>query len=293
MRNRILHTWFLAALLSSGALAAEEKPDEKAAATVSGDTTVATINGEAIPLEMFRMYYADRLRQPNAKNTPELQNQAFNELINLVATAQDAESKGLDKEDSVRYFLALQRLQVLSRASLQNAAKAIQPTEEELKKAYEERVSKDKRTEYKARHILVKTEDQAKELITKLDGGADFAELAKEKSLGPTGKEGGELGWFGPGQMVPPFTEAVAAMKPGNHSSKPVQTQFGWHVILLEDSRESDPPSLDEVKDELTAVIQRETLAKYVASLRESATVDLNSDLIKMSEPPAAPAAAK
>ena len=272
-------------------MAAEEKPDDKAAvAAVSGDTNVATVNGLAIPLDMFRLYYADRLRQPNAKNTPEQQNQAFNELINMVVTAQDAESKGLDKDDSVRYFLDLQRFQVLARASLQKAAQGVQPTEEELNKAYDERVGKDKRAEYKARHILVKTEEEAKQLIAELDGGADFAELAKKKSLGPTGKEGGDLGWFGASQMVPPFTEAVAAMKPGTYSSTPVQTQFGWHVIQLEETRESDPPSLDEVKKELTAVIQQESLAKYVAGLRESAKLDLNPDLIKANEPEKAPA---
>ena len=292
MSKPTFRIFLLAAMLSSGAFAADKKADEKSgAAAVSGDTPVATVNGLAIPLDLFRMYYADRLRQPNIKNSPELQNQAFNELINMVVTAQDAESKGLDKDESVRRLLELQRLQTLSRAALQTAAQAIEPKDEELKKLYEERVGKEKRTEYKARHILVKTEEEAKKLIAELDGGADFADLAKEKSLGPTGKGGGDLGWFGAGQMVPPFTEAVAAMKPGTHSSKPVQTQFGWHVILLEESRESDPPSLDDVKGELTTLMQQETLAKYVASLRESAKLDLNPDLIKMNESEKAPAA--
>lgn len=291
INKRILHTCSLVALLTSGGLAAEDKPAATDTAAVGGETTVATVNGKAIPLDMFRLYYADRLRQANTQNSPAFQNQGFNEFVNIVVTAQDAESKGLEKEEAVRYLLELQRLQVLSRAALQKAAEETQPTEEDLKKAYDERIGKEKRTEYKARHILVKTEDEAKELIVAIDGGADFVELAKEKSLGPTGKNGGDLGWFGADQMVQPFTEAVAAMKPGSHTGKPVQTQFGWHVILLEETRESDPPSLEEVKAELTAVLQRDTLGKYVAELRNSAKLDLNSDLIKVTEPGETPAA--
>lgn len=288
MNKRILHACCLAALLASGGLAAEDKEAEKAAVSpAAGDTPIATINGSPIPLDLFRLFYTERLRQGNAQNTPEFQNQAFNEFVNIVVTAQDAERKGLDKQDQVGYALAVQRLQLLSRLALQDAAQNIKPSEEELKKAYEERYGKEKRTEYKARHILVKTEDEAKKVIAKLKGGAKFAELANEESLA-AGKNGGDLGWFDAAQMVQPFTQAVAAMKPGGYSQKPVQTQFGWHVILLEETRQADPPALDSVKDELIAGMAREKLGAYVSDLRGKADLKLNSELIKSSEPAAA-----
>ena len=303
MNKRFLNTCCLIAIFASGAVAAEDKAEtqtpasaaaaETQAPAVSGDTTVATVNGRALPLDLFRMYYAERLRQANTQNSPAFQNQAFNEFVNIVVTAQDAESKGLEKEQQIAYLLELERMQVLSRAALQNAAQMAQPTEEELQKAYDEQVGKEKRIEYKARHILVKTEDEAKSLIKELDGGADFEKLATEKSLGPTGKTGGDLGWFDANQMVQPFTEAVATMKVGSHSSAPVQTQFGWHVILLEDTRESDPPTLEQVKDELSAALQREKLSAYVADLRNAAKLELNSDLIKMGDGGEGDAAAK
>jgi peptidyl-prolyl cis-trans isomerase C len=181
----------------------------------------------------------------------------------------------------VQNAVELQRLQLLSRLALQDAARSLSPSDEALQQAYDERYGGEKREEYKARHILVKTEAEAEKLIKELEGGADFTELAKAHSLGPTGKNGGDLGWFDSKQMVKPFTEAVKDMKPGSYSDAPVQTQFGWHVILLEETREADPPPLENVKAELSAGMQRETLAGYVSELRQRAQLDLNSDLIK------------
>jgi peptidyl-prolyl cis-trans isomerase C len=297
MNKRIFHICGLVTLLAGGGLSAEDQPTDKAAASAppSGDTTIATVNGQEVPLDLFRRFYAERLRQANVQNTPQFQNQAFNEFVNILVTAQDAERAGLEKEKSFETALKLQRLQLLSGFAIRNAATTYQPSDEELQKAYDERYAKGNGTEYKARHILVKSEEEGTKLVEELKGGADFAELAKSKSLGPTGKDGGALPWFGTGQMVQPFTDATAALKPGEHSSEPVQTQFGWHVILLEETRESEPPALDEVKGELTAVLQRNTLGTYVSGLREKADLELNPDLIKINESaePAAPAEPK
>lgn len=286
MNKRIFHICGLVTLLAGGGLSAEDQPADKAAASTppSGDTTIATVNGQQVPLDLFRRFYAERLRQANVQNTPQFQNQAFNEFVNILVTAQDAEKAGLEKEQSFETALELQRLQLLSGFAIRNAATTYQPSDEELQKAYDERYAKGNGTEYKARHILVKSEEEGTKLVEELKGGADFAELAKSKSLGPTGKDGGALPWFGIGQMVQPFTDATAALKPGEHSSEPVQTQFGWHVILLEETRESEPPALDEVKGELTAALQRNTLGTYVAGLREKADLELNPDLIKVNE---------
>ena len=131
------------------------------------------------------------------------------------------------------------------------------------------------KTEYKARHILVKTEDEAKNVIAQLDKGADFAKLAKEKSIGPSGKEGGDLGWFSPDNMVKPFADAAAALKVGTYSKTPVHTQFGWHVIKLEDTRPVSPPSFDELKNQLMNSWRNKMISAYLDRLRSEANVKI------------------
>ncbi len=287
MNKRTLSACCLAGLLASSGLAAQE-PTADAAAAPTPETNIATINGQDFSLGMFRLFYAERMRQSRTENSPAFQNQAFNEFVNIVVTAQNAESKGIDKDFNVENALRMHRLQLLSRLALQEVSNTLTPSDETLKEAYDERFGQEKRTEYKARHILVKTEDEAKKLVTELNDGGDFVELAKVRSLGPTGKTGGDLGWFDSTQMVKPFTEAVRTMKPGAHSEAPVQTQFGWHVILLEETREAEPPTLESVKNELTAGLQRQALADFVSELREKADLELNSDLIKATPPAAA-----
>lgn len=279
----ILTCGFFALVVSSGLTAADKSKPAEVAQASSGDTTIATINEQKIPLDLFRRFYLERLHQTNTKDAPALQSQVFNEFVNVLVTAQDAQKKGLDKEKGFALALELQRLQLLSRFAIRHAANAHQPSDKELRKAYDESYGKEKGIiEYKARHILVKTEAEGKKLIKKLKGGADFAELAKTHSLGPTGKNGGDLLWFGSGRMEPAFTEATAALKPGKYSNKPVQTKFGWHVILLEETRETKPPALADVKNELTLALQRSTVPSYIAGLHDQAKVELNSDVIKM-----------
>ncbi len=128
-------------------------------------------------------------------------------------------------------------------------------------------------TEYHAAHILVETEDEAKAIVTDLEGGADFAELAKEKSTGPSGPRGGDLGWFSKGMMVEPFFQAVEAMKV-DEISAPVQTEFGWHVIKLMETKVKDRPTLDEVRNDISSQIQQNAVASYIAELEAKTTVE-------------------
>ncbi len=128
--------------------------------------------------------------------------------------------------------------------------------------------------EIKARHILLEDEEAAKAVITELDGGADFAELAKERSTGPSGANGGDLGYFTPGTMVEAFSDAAFELEPGSYSKMPVQTQFGWHVILVEDARETTPPALEEVRDQLAAEIQQESVQSLLDELRTSGNAE-------------------
>lgn len=146
-------------------------------------------------------------------------------------------------------------------------------TDEALQEAYDARFkSAEPQTEYNAAHILVATEEEAKTIKTAIDGGSDFAEMAKEHSTDGAAQNGGDLGWFGDGMMVPPFQEAVAKMKVGTVSD-PVQTQFGWHLIHLRETRTAEPPSLDEIRDELTREIETKLVQDFIQRITDAAEI--------------------
>ncbi len=269
----------LAALLGAGTCLAE---DTKEATPPAGDANIATVNGTPYSLDLFRMFYMDRMQETQHENDQAFQQQAFNEFMSLVVASQEADRRKLQDDPGVATALELQRLKVMSNAALASMAREIQVSDEELAQAYEQVKKQAARTEYKARHILVKDEDEAKKLIKELDKKADFAALAKKHSLGPTGKSGGELEWFDKDQMVQPFAEAVAAMKPGTYTKEPVQTQFGWHIIELQETRTAEPPKLEDVKPQLTAMVQRQKLGGELAAMRDKAMVELNEEVVQV-----------
>ena len=146
-------------------------------------------------------------------------------------------------------------------------------TEQDVRAAYEERVGgQEPTTEYRASHILVETEEEAREIVAELEGGADFADLARARSTGPSGPRGGDLGFFGEGMMVEPFQEAVEALSPGE-VSEPVQTQFGWHVIRLEETRQASAPPFEALAPEIAQELQREAVQGYLAELTAGADI--------------------
>ncbi len=262
-----LNALALAALLSLGQGAA--------IATEGGSKTVATVNGQAITQEMLDVYTQQRTRRmpPGA---PQPSRQAMvEELVNMELVKQDAEKRKIDQLPEVQRELAWHRRGVLVSKAMRDYLEKHPITEAELKTAYDEEVKKLGGTEYHARHILLENEADAKAVIKALDGGADFAELAKEKSTGPTGKNGGDLGWFSPKQMVKPFADAVAAMKPGSYSKQPVKTQFGWHVIKLEETRPMQPPAFDQVKPQLKTRLQNDRIEDYLNALKKSARIEI------------------
>lgn len=258
--------------------------DDEGKRDASDTTLLATINGQAMPLDLFRVFYYERMREEQTQNDPAFQERAFNEFINLVVLAQEAQRRDLGERPDVRNAIELQKLELMAKVAQQALVQETPVTDAEVKKAYDQFLAEAERTEYKARHILVKDEAEAKKLIAQLDKGANFAELAKKHSLGPTAKNGGDLDWFTSGQMVKPFADAVQQLKPKSYTKKPVQTQFGWHVILLEETRKATPPSFDEAKPQLTMALQRERLAGAVTALREKATVSLNTDVVKLKD---------
>jgi len=256
-------------------------------AAADGNTSIASVNGEDYSLDLFRIFYTQRMQESGAQNTPAFQEQAFNEFLSMVVAAQEGEKRELADSADVKTALELQRMMILSNAALQSMGNDNPPTEDELREAYEKFKEQAKRTEYKARHILVDDQTKAEDLIKKLEAsdGENFDKLARENSLGPTAEKGGDLGWFDARQMVKPFSEAVGTLEAGSFTDQPVQTQFGWHVILLEDTRTAEPPSFEEARPNLVAAVKRQKVADELNALRESAKVDLNQDVVKLKEP--------
>lgn len=234
---------------------------------------VATVNGKPISQDLFDAYV--KLRNAQQPKHPMDRNAVINELVNRELIYQDALKEKLDKNPEIKRQIELQRQELLIGAALREALSKKPISDAELKKEYDERVAKADVEEYKASHILTKTEAEAKEVIAELDKGANFAELAKKKSTGPSAKNGGDLGWFSPNQMVPEFSAAVAKLQKGSYTKEPVKTQFGWHVILLEDKRKMQPPAFDDVKEQLTNMLRNQQLRAYVEELRSKAKIDI------------------
>jgi len=214
------------------------------------------------------------------------------ELIQRELLVQDASKKQLDKSAEILAQLDSAKKTLLTQADVQNFIKSNPVTDAEVKAEYDAKVAGENGTEYKARHILVKTEDEAKKIIAELDKGGDFAKLANKNSLdAKESQNGGDLGWFVASQMVAPFSEAVVKLEKGKYTATPVQTQFGYHIILREDSRAQTPPPLEAVKEQLLPYLQRKKVQDFVEGLRKSAKVEI---LVPLTEEPAkaeAPAA--
>jgi len=208
-------------------------------------------------------------------DTPELRKTIREELINREILAQEAVKKGLDKQPEVSAQLEFTRQEVLFNAYLRDYLRANPITEDGMKKEFERVKTQLPAKEYKAHHILVDKEEDAKGLIAKIKKGASFEKLAAEnsKDQGSKGK-GGELDWSPAERYVKPFGEALAKLKKGQMTDVPVQTQFGWHIIRLDDERATKVPSYDEVKPQLTQMMQTQTIQKLVADLRAKAKIE-------------------
>ena len=236
----------------------------------TADTVVATVNGTDITLGSM-IALRDQL-PAQYKQLPDdvLFNGILDQLIQQELLSQSVKGK-LSKADqlalanSQRAFIASTVLNKVEKAAL---------TDDALKQAYDAKYANFKpETEYHAAHILVKTEQEAKDLKAKIDGGADFAELAKKDSKDPgSAAHGGDLGWFGKGMMVKPFEDAVTTMKPGEVAG-PIKTQFGWHLIKLEGTRPSTPPKLDDVRDDLSKEIGQKAVTDALAKLKDGAKI--------------------
>jgi peptidyl-prolyl cis-trans isomerase C len=281
----IRSTLALAALFAASSLQAAQAAKTEGAAQLPSpqkSTRIATVNGKPYSLGLFEMFYAGRLQALQAKNTPQLQTRTLNDFMTMIVAAQEAEKLKLDKREDVHTALQLQRLQVLSNATIADMAQKEKVSDAELEKTYDELAERAKQTEYKARHILVKTKAEAEKLIKKLNSGADFQTLAKDKSIAPNAADGGELGWVDANQIPKPLAEALSKLEPGHFAKEPVMTQFGWHVVELEDTRKAEPPSFDAVKAQLTTLLKRQKAVEELVKLRDNTMVDVNPEVVKM-----------
>jgi len=235
---------------------------------------VAQVNG----IKILRSDIEDaRLRLPERFNEVPLEavyGMLVNSLIDSKLVASEARKINLHEDASVRKQMVRIEEQVLERAFLTTYIdKRI--TDKALKEQYEKMVKQVAvKEEISARHILLETEAQAREVIKELQGGGDFAELAKSRSKGPSGPSGGDLGFFAEGQMVPAFSKAAFALKVGETTQEAVQTQFGWHVIKVEDRRTVQPPTLEQSEAQLRLALSREIGTAFLQELRKTATVE-------------------
>ena len=269
----IARPFFMLLLLSLGlALGAcnQKRPDES--------KVLATVNGEAITESDYEDYL--RARQTQQAPIPDKEKErkvVLDEMINRVLLVQSAVDHKVDEEPDVYFQIKRQRENVLARAMLRKYLKDNPISDEEVQKFFDQEMEKANKNEYRARHILVRSEEEAKEIIAQLQKGASFGSLAQKKSIDVrSGKQGGDLGWFSQEVIVPEFFNAVTAMKRGEISKEPVKSDFGWHIIKFEDSRPRKMPTFEQAKGDIRQRIQQERVDALVKSLKDKGKIKTN-----------------
>jgi peptidyl-prolyl cis-trans isomerase C len=270
----------LAALSLSPLMAQETAPAPEAAAPAAAPvdpaTVIAKVNGKSVT-EADLALAEGELAQQFSRLAPEQRRAAaLSAAIEIKVLAAQAVADGLDKDPDFK-----RRAEFLQERALHGEMVEKQVvgkiTDDEIRARYDKEISAaPPANELHARHILVKTKEEADAIIKQLDGGADFQKLANENTSDPSGKtNGGDLGYFGPGQMVPEFDKAAGALEVGAYTKEPVQTQFGWHIIKLEDKRAKQPPAFDAVKENVRSLVIRDKYFELVKSLRAAAKVEI------------------
>jgi len=243
-------------------------PTTNNAASVPADQIAATVNNTVISKD-------DLLQFKTLKGNPQVpDDNILDEMIATELLREEAIKAGIADKKDVRFQIRLQESELLARLLMREKFGSISFTEDELKAAYDTEMNNSENREFKARHILLKTEDEAKAVIEALRNGGDFVALAKERSTGPSGPNGGDLGWFQASRMVPPFASAVKLMNKGDVSVTPVQTDFGFHVIKLDDTRDLEKPSFESKRDELQQSLIREAINGYIQEVQSAATIN-------------------
>jgi peptidyl-prolyl cis-trans isomerase C len=237
------------------------------------DKSAAMVNGVSIPQSRVDFRVKAAVAQGQA-DSPELRKAVKEDMVNLELLVQESKNAGLDKNPEVQQQIDLAKLQVLVGAYVQDYLKNHPISDEQLKQDYDKRKSKLGDKEYNARHILVETEAEAKDIIAQLGKKAKFEKLAEKSKDTGSAAQGGSLGWAPPANYVAPFAEALATLKKGEYTKVPVQTQFGFHVIKLDDVRELKVPAFDDVKQQLQQGQQQQVVKKLIDDLRAKAKIE-------------------
>lgn len=268
----------LARLLTAGALAltlaACAPADKSAAAADPSAKTIATVNGKKITEGMLDVFAKAAAGRPASELDPESRKEAIDALIDMQVLAAEAQKQGLDKKGEAAASIELARMNVLQRTLSDEYLKDKNPTEQELRAEYDTLVAKLPRNEYRVRHILLQNEQFANEILARLKAGERFEVLARQ-SLDGSSKDGGDLGWAPPNRYVQPFADALVKLKKGETTQAPVRSQFGWHIIRLDDVRDSPPPPpFEQVKQQIEPAVRAKKLEAYTDGLVKAAKVE-------------------
>lgn len=235
---------------------------------------VAIVNGKAVPKSRLDAL-AQQIARSGRPMTPEMEGQLKDEVIAREIFIQEAQKQGLDVTDDFKTQLELARQTILIRELFGNYQKANPITDDEIKAEYDKFAAANNGKEYHAHHILVEKEAEAKAIIAQLKKGGKFEEIAKKSSKDPgSGAKGGDLDWAGAGNYVAEFSEALTKLTKGKTSETPVKTQFGYHIIRLDDVRDAQLPKFDEVKPQIAQQLQQQKMAKFQEELRAKAKVE-------------------
>ncbi|HWW05161.1 peptidylprolyl isomerase [Collimonas sp.] len=234
---------------------------------------LAVVNGKAIPSSRADMMVKQLSAQGGQADTPELRSMVKDELINREVLIQEADKLGLGNNADVKAQADIARQSILIRALVADFIKKNPIKDADIQAEYDKFKAQAGDKEYHARHILVENEADAKSIITKLKAGGKFEDLAKQSKDPGSAANGGDLGWATPASFVKPFSDALVALKPGQLTETPIKTQFGYHVIKLEEVRPAKIPTLAEVKPQITEALQQKKLQAYQADLRAKAKV--------------------
>lgn len=260
----------LAALAALGACGTKSPDDSK---------VLATVNGEAITEKDYEDYLrARQMQQPPIPDKDKEKKVVLEEMVNRVLLVQSAVDQKVDRELDVYFQIKRQRENILARAMLRKYLKDNPISDEEVQKRYQDLVEKADKNEYRARHILVRSEEEAREILAALKKGASFASLAKQKSVDVgSGKQGGDLpNWFSQDQVVPEFFEAAKQLKKGETTKEPVKTDYGWHIIQLIDSRPRKMPAFEQAKGNIRQIVQQERVDALIKSSKDKAKIKIN-----------------
>lgn len=267
----------LAAVLLTGTIAFSFA----ASVNAQEDTVVATVNGHSITEADIALAESELDPQFDQLAPEQRRAAAVSALIEIKLAAAASEDAGVADEAGFQRRMAFLRERALHSEFVKNEV-ANSVTDEAVRARYDEEIAgAPVSNEVRASHILVETEEEAVDIIKQLDGGASFAELAKEKSSDGSAQNGGDLGFFGPGRMVPEFEKAAFALDVGAHTAEPVQSQFGYHVIKVTDKRPQQPPAFEQVQSQVRSLLLRERYFAEIGDLRKAATIEITDPELK------------